>query len=361
MKVTAIPTCSSCSLRLTAKLPGPGNVTPGPMGFIINENPTVSLNVRGQNHNLIECIFSIPGGHRLADRSKVCEGELFVFFQNDRDISKHVCISIPLDIGPGTTNKYFSTLDQGVQKNRPTLGDLVPANATFVNYMGADVRGRDNKNRYPGLLCSPVKRVIDYYVMNEPARISAQDYNRFVKKANASPLWRGGPPQPVTECVPSRILKLGSLIRGITVEAAPAPIKSSGDGYDTKALKCYRLDEKRDIVDGKVYIGGKPADRTLNQELERAAIEPKEEDLKQAIQPGDIQKVLGIVLGITIGIMVVSVIGYYVYKFTYKNYDADGTIAAGLPIVPKTPWIFKWLAKKSCEAGEVNGGVLKSF
>jgi hypothetical protein len=134
------------------------------------------------------------------------------------------------------------------------------------------------------------------------------------------------------------------------VENAPAPIKSGGkDGYDTKALKCYRLDEKRDIVDGKVYIGGKPADRTLNQELERAAIEPTEEDLKQSIQPGDIQKVLGIVLGITLGIMIVSVLGYYVYKFTYRNYDADGTIAAGLPVIPKMPWIFKWFAKKSCE------------
>jgi hypothetical protein len=90
-------------------------------------------------------------------------------------------------------------------------------------------------------------------------------------------------------------------------------------------MKCVRLDTRRDIVDGKVYVGGtgRPT-RTLSKELEEAATDLSYTALHAdgGIKPGDVERVTGIVVGVLLGLLLVAAITYYVLRGTFgRSYE----------------------------------------
>jgi hypothetical protein len=266
------------------------------------------------DHSLIETVLTLPGAHRLPDRQEVCDAELCLFFQNTRDPSKHVCLAIPLDIGPGAANAYFSTLTNVVQNNRPTVDTVVPKKTKILMYPGADIRGRSKDNPRPTDLCDPVKRVITYYFCMTPANIASNDYSRLLSLAGST---RNGPPKPLADALITDLRKLATFIEGITLTE---PKKKQG-GVDTKALKCYRLDKDKDVVGSKVYVGDqKRPQRTLDQELAGDPVVEDPDITGNSIQPGDIEQIIGIVLGVTVGIIVCATVAFFLWKYTFTNY-----------------------------------------
>ena len=313
--IQEIQKCNSCTLRLTAALAGPGLVKPHTNGLTVDENPTVSLAVNGIDHNLIETILTFPGAHKFAERQNPCDAELCLFFQNTRDSSKQICLTVPLDIGPGDANPYFKTLTHVVQNNRPTVDTVIPKGTKILMYPGADIRGRSKDNPRPAGQCEPVKRVITYYVCMTPANIASGDYSRLIGLAGSG---RIGPTSPRANVLITRLRTLATFIEGLLITEKSKP---RGGGVDTKSMKCYRLDKDRDVIGSKVYVGNqaKPG-RTLDQELQ----EPKdaEEDINAdaSIRPGDIESVLAIVLGVTVGLVVCATAAYYIWKHCFTNY-----------------------------------------
>lgn len=315
--IQEIQKCNSCTLRLTAPLAGPGLVKPHTNGLTVDENPTVSLAVNGMDHNLIETLLSFPGAHKFPNRQEVCDAELFLFFQNTRDSSKQICLTIPLDIGPGDANPYFKTLTNVVQNNRPTVDTVVPKDTKLLMYPGADIRGRSKDNPRPEAQCEPVKRVITYYVCMTPAKIASGDYSRLIGLAGPG---RIGPAKPRANVLLTRLRTLGTFIEGLIITEKKGTSRSGG--VDTKSMKCYRLDKDRDVIGSKVYVGdqAKPG-RTLDQELAGNPIELADDGSTDAsVRPGDIEKVLAIVLGVTVGIIVCATIAFYIWKYCFTNY-----------------------------------------
>jgi hypothetical protein len=310
--------CISCTVRLTSKLAGPGNVNAREDGLLLNENPTTTMSVNGIMYNLVETILTFPGGHRLQNNPNPSVAELFLYFQNSRDFTQQLCLALPIDIGKGDSNLYFSTLDTGIRNDRPTIGSILPVGANYIMYKGADLRGRTGKDSRPSAFCNPVKKVITYYLCLKPIQIAANDFARLQKRAGAN---ISGPPKPQSEIVQSRLMRLGTLIDEIKVETE-IPTPKDG-GIATNALKCYKLDPSKDIIQNKVYIGNakNPNQDTLEKELERASSDFSEDPVSNAsIKPGDIEKTLGIVLGIIIGVIVCSVIAYVIWKYAFSNY-----------------------------------------
>ena len=314
--IQEIQKCNSCTLRLTAKIAGPGIVKPRIEGLTVDENPTVSMGVNGVDHNLIETILTFPGAHKLPDRADVCDAELCLFFQNTREFSKQICLSIPLDIGPGAANPYFATLTNVVQNNRPTVDTVVPKNTKILMYPGADIRGRSKDNPRPSDQCEPVKRIITYYLCMTPANIASGDYSRLIKLAGSG---RIGPAKPRADTLITRLRTLTTFIDKLIITENNRN-RGEGGGVDTKSLKCYRLDKNRDVVGSKVYVGDqKKPGRTLDQEL---AGDPVDDDgtIDSSIRPGDIEKTLAIVLGVTVGVIVCATIAFILWKYTFSNY-----------------------------------------
>jgi Arc/MetJ family transcription regulator len=310
--------CVSCTVRLTAKLAGPGNVSAREDGLLLNENPTVTLTINGIQHTLVESILTFPGAHRYSGQQSPSVAEVFLYFQNTREFTQHVCLAIPLVIGQGASNAYFSTLDTGIRKDRPTVASLVP-DSNYLMYKGADLRGRTGKDSKPRALCEPVKKTLTYYLALSPSSILAKDYERLMARAGTA-----GPPKPASEVVQSRLQRLGTLIESIRIDADKAHGATDG-GITTKAMKCYKLDPKKDIVNDKVYVGTKrPGDRTLAEELEQASqgSESESEYESGTIKPGDIEQTLGIVLGVIVGVVVCAVIAYVLWKYVFTNYLA---------------------------------------
>jgi hypothetical protein len=316
--INRIPDCGSCKLRLVSPVAGPGTLSPRKDGLLVDENPLATLSVNGVQHNLIETILMIGGAHRLSKRSDPCKAELACYFQNTRDFSQHVCLCLPIDIGnSGAGIKYFSTLGI-VGASRPVFSTIVPPNATYLLYNGADFRGRSAKSTNPSKFCDPVARTTAYYVCTTPIFMASVDYTRLVSRAGKV---LEGPPKPLTPVVISRLESLATRVKGIIIGAAaplgPGGTAVEGPGYPTKAMKCYRLNPGRDIVKDRVYVGGISSD--LRKELEGVA--PSDGPLP-SVMPGDVQHWLSSSLGIIIAIILASFLFVLIFSFVFRNYEA---------------------------------------
>lgn len=316
-----IPDCKSCKLRLVSPVPGPGTVSPRVDGLLVDENPLSTLSVNGIQHNLVESILMIAGAHKLPGRTEVCKAELACYFQSIRDFSYHVCLCLPIDIGTGAANNYFATLG-GATSGRPTLSKIVPSNASYLLYRGADLRGRSSNSNVPSSFCDPVKRVTTYYVCLTPIFISNTDYTRLVARGGNTVV---GPPKPLTTSVISRLESLCSLVKGINI-GVPKPVGTTdtslqpdGPGYPTKALKCYRVDPSRDIRDDKVYIGGEGTPTDFRKEIAN-------EDDRGGIFPGDLQRWISSTLSLIISIILAAFIFVGIFSAVFKNYKEAQTL-----------------------------------
>jgi hypothetical protein len=320
--------CASCTLRLTAMIPGPGTVTTRADGFDINENPQTSLDVNGQKYTLVESIMTCPGAHKLkgADPSVA---EVYLYFKHDMHSTKYACVVIPINIGNGSSATYFSTLGDEIRTDRPTVATLLATDAQFLMYDAADTRGRTTKTPAPREFCDPVKRVVTYYVSLTPATILPRDYERLKKYVGAG----GGPPTVSTSTLERRLTRLVSIVTGMKIDTVAGQAKTTagtivaptGDGtVSTKQLKCYRIDPKKDIVNNAIYVGGGGSGAkqpgTLADELEASEKELAESETPAAVQPGDIERILGIVLGVIVGVIACATIAYVLWNRTFKEY-----------------------------------------
>ena len=352
-RVDSIPVCTSCKLRLTAKIAGPGNVSTIAEGLLVNENPTVALTFNGTQHNLIQTIMTFPAAHRLADTIQPSEAEIMFYFQNYTEYNKILCLALPLAVGD--SHPYFSSLGSGSTPNRPTMTSLFSKDAVFFTYRGADLRGRTADTSRPRDRCDPVRSVITYILAETAGTLSRSDYNRLIELAGAGrencekykgtgvemkELFAacmkgpyipagGGPAKPRTDVSINRLVKLASRIQGIVLENGEDTKKKGRDGElpTTKSMKCYKLDSEKDIKDGKVYVGGKqrPGTRTLNDELADAAADPSvsADELavgKSNVKPRDIETLISIGIGLVIGLVICATIIVFVWQRTFVNY-----------------------------------------
>lgn len=316
--LSQIPPYKSARLRLVSQIAGPGTVSSRADGLAVDENPTTSFSMNGVQYNLRECVLMIGGAHKLVGRPSPCVAELAVYFTNFEDGKTTVCLSLPIDIGVGPANKYFATLGESTFKGRPTLGSIVPGSAQVLVYKGADLRGRTASSSQPRNLCDPVKAITTYFVCMTPIMMGAPDYKRLMDRAGKG---LKGPPKPLAPLTQSRVTQLCSLVNGIALVVAPplgnklgtSPSDPTDPGIPTAAVKCYRLNPEKDIVNGKIYIGGKGVPFKT----------PSEPDIDQkasSIKPGDIQQWIGIILGIMGGIFICAFIAVKLYGTTFTNY-----------------------------------------
>jgi hypothetical protein len=313
--INRVPPCKSCVLRLSAPISGSGNISPRTEGLLVDENPTATLSINGIQHNLVESVLMIGGAHRLPGRVEPCKAELACYFQNTKNFTVQVCLSFPIDIGTGDANTYFKTLGSGVGQGRAKLESIVPRRAQFLNYRGADLRGRSARNTVPSKFCDPVARITTFYVCLVPIFMANSDYQRLVGRAGKGLV---GPPKPLTPTVNSRLIELGTRVEGIML-GAPGAVKSAGggslgvaDGIPTNAMKCYRLDPDRDIKNNKVYVGGMPSTK-LSSEL-------KEEESRAGLLPGDLQKIIAGSLGLILSIILAAFVTVWTYGSIFTNY-----------------------------------------
>jgi hypothetical protein len=258
--------------------------------------------------------------------------ELFFYFQNVKVAGKYVCLCIPVSIGSSPTNAYFSTLTSDIRNDRPTLSSLLTKTSSFISYEGISLQNRSANDPTPRSMCETGDNVLTYYVSLTPAYISDYDYSRISAIKGNNP----GPAKPPTDSLPPRILKLCTIVNGITLGSA-APKKTAGSGgIATNAMKCVRIDTETDIIDNKVYIDSKNKPGTLlSKELENAQLGVnhangiKIKTKKSPIQPGDIERAIGIILGIAVGLVIASTLAVIIYKYIYKGYMQGQKLYSG--------------------------------
>jgi len=313
----ALPACLSCTLRLSSLLPGPGSIQPSDIGFTVDENPTTILSINGIDYNLSKAELVIPGLHRLYGMQTVCDAEYIVSFRNTGDAKKTVLFCIPLTIGDGHGTAYFKNMGV-ISRAQPTLSQLVSPDTAFMTYPGASLYGRTKTTSAPQQICNPISYPVTYYVALTPSSITSADYQRLHSQLSSK--HKGGP-VPVTEITMTRATSLLTYITSMKL-VGPKSEKEAEDAMSTTALKCHRIDPNKDIKNDKVYIGGAPNENTLKKELENAASGDTPDGDSATVKPGDIEKIVSIVLGVTIAVIICAAIVYFVWKGTFSHYLA---------------------------------------
>jgi len=334
--LNTLTVCTSCILRLTSVASGNGLLRIVGQNLQFEESPLTTLSVNGINHNLVSSFLVLPGAHKLGNIQTPYAAEVIFYFQNTKIAKKLISLAIPIEIGEGASNAYFSTLTADIRGDRPTLSTLLTKDTSFVSYDGASLLNRTYSDPRPSSFCD-VPTVITYYVSLTAARITYNDFVRIQKIYDKTP----GPPKPTTSAMSDRMYKLCTMIRGIHLDTSSG-VKKPGDGggVSTKAMKCVRLDTEKDIVNDTVYINGKNKPGTnLSDELAKAASGIEDDagiikkDKESAIQPGDIEKAIGTILGIIIGLVIASTVAVILYKFIYLKYVEQQNLYKGVPSI----------------------------
>jgi hypothetical protein len=224
-------------------------------------------------------------------------------------------LAVPLDIGKGSSNSYFSKLTTEVRGDRPPVSTLLTKQTTFLTFEAITYQPRNSIDSRPKNVCDPPLAVLTYYVSLQPAKILEDDLGRLKSFYGTKP----GPPKPTGPAMAPRILKLCSLVKGITLDTIQSGLAGSSKyGVPTSAMKCYRLDKEHDIVDDKVYIDGKNKPGTiLSDELQNAAMGvdlhdgTANSDSDSPIQPGDVESVIAIVIGSILALVVCASVAVF--------------------------------------------------
>lgn len=330
--IATIPDCSSCVLRLVAPTAAASpRLLPHRLGAQFEESPLTTLYSNGIEYNCREAYLCVPAAHKLPGMGDVRNSrgdplfcEALLYFQGILHPNKVVCLSVLCTAAPAGTagdTTYFDALGGEGAARRTSLQSVFTKEDTFLSYVGADIRGRSADAATPRAICNPVTTPVTYYVLSRVVRIAARSYAGLVTGIQG-PDYKGPPPAqpPLHPLLSTNVTRIQGLRLGD--ERATS---AGSSGVSTAAMKCYRLDTRRDIVDGKVYVGGKGAPAsTLAKELENAATDVSYAALHAdgGIKPGDVERVTGIVVGVLLGLLLVAAITYYVLRGTFgRSYE----------------------------------------
>ena len=330
----SINTCQNCVVRLTSDVAGPGKLRTTVDGFDVDENPQVELAYNGLKHTLYECRLLITGAHRLAGQASVGVAELQAYFRGNGSNEKSIyCLCIPIQVGEGRGNSYFSTLSLNGSGNREKLDSLFGGTTSLLEYIGADLRGRHAEDARPRLICDPVKRV-KFLVSLSPAFITATQLERIQKLKGTE--YKGPPTKFKQSVAKARIEALTTIVPELKFSlsrkpAAAAAGKAAPAGQDaivpdpegtipTSALKCHRIDVAKDVKGDRIYVD--PGKTTLKDELDAASDISRMADFNEnaSVPPGRIEAIVGGILGVVVGVVLCALFAFLALNYSYPNY-----------------------------------------
>ena len=371
LKASSIYESPSSTLRIISQIPGPGNYT-GPIDFFfdINENPTTSIHFNGFMYNLSKSYLCIPGVHKIAGETKVCDAEIVIVFNPSQSSStekRPIMLCVPVESGirlNPQSQKYFATLGTGVTANRPTFGSILQPKSTFLTYNGFNFLLRlstSNKLKSCTDIPASLTNNVRYMVCQNSIGMTVSDFDRFNGRLARKPRPVGAndyapleqlvkPPKAVDDPSSARIMELMTRITNVTIQAgdALATPKCATDfmGIPTKSMKCKPIRPGARGPSG-LRIDMKKGGVPLDKELERTKNALKEMDLGRLdpgidqsattyFQPGDVERAISVFFGIMGGLLICAIAAFLVQKFVFTGYVSviEHKEAAALKLPP---------------------------
>ncbi len=319
------PVCKSCVFRFSAPVAGPGVLlrqNSKQHGFDVDENPQTSITFNGIRYSYRDCVFTIPGSHKLTKDGSVADAELQIFFRSEGTAKQEIrAVCIPVKVGSGVGNEYFRDLGKQIPSRAKSLASLFTKDDQWYMYVGSSFQERKKDTPKSDTVCKSNLYRTTFMVKTSPVFILSEDFKRIQTQLPKS---HQGPPVPFSAVSLDRIYSFVTVVPATVIEGPEVPKSTKkSTTVSTNQLKCRRLDTKNDIKNGQIYIGGekRPGDTTLQEELDNAANLVKAwEETGTRIQPGDFENILGGVLATVLALLILGILAYFTLKFTYKDY-----------------------------------------
>ena len=352
LKASSIYESPSSTLRIISQIPGPGNYT-GPIDFFfdINENPTTSIHFNGFMYNLSKSYLCIPGVHKIAGETKVCDAEIVIVFNPSQSSSadkRPIMLCIPVESGiriNPKSEKYFATLGTGVTANRPTLGSILQPKSTFLTYNGFNFLLRlstTNTLKTCSEIPNSLTNNVRYLVCQNSIGMTVSDFDRFNGKLARKPRPVGAndyapleqlvkPPKATDDPSLARVMELMTRITNVTIQAGDALVTPSCAskfmGIPTKSMKCKPLRPGARGLTIDMKKGGETLDKELARtksalnEMDLGRLDPGiDESATTYFQPGDVERAIGVFFGIMGGLLICAIVAFLVQRFVFTGY-----------------------------------------
>jgi hypothetical protein len=286
-------------------------------------------------YNLVDSVMTFPGTHVIVGFSKPCDAELILKFQPSQTnilSLPPILFCIPVQSGvrlvPASV-RYFQTLTSGPTSGRPSLADILPRDAGYLNYQGFSVW-----SLLDGVKCSAIQgsqSLAQYIVCQVPVGMALADFNRFradipmtkpPADSGLAPVQQTLPPISSLPINSSRFIKQVTRITDVVLETGDAVpgLKKGDKGIPVPSMKCQPLEQKGTA--GKVTITS--LEEELNSEHAELGDGPNPGKCV-GTNAGVIEWRLSVFLGLVLGIALVSFIAYFVKDFVFKMPSFDHT------------------------------------
>lgn len=315
--------CGNCKIRISSLIAGTGFVRPHPQGLSF-DSPQTALEFNGVRHSIIECVLTFPAMHHIdvsgvVKFADISDAELQVKFRGDTSATLNSFYTLVIPINTKITGKgvdLFASLDT-LGRSKPTMGSVLPT-GPFLMYKGVDIDGLTVSNKNSA--CADTRQKVNYLVSLTPLHMLPVDLIRLKKRAGVTDTSSEGNAAKAGTSVTTK-LPLLSYIPSITVNSSLVP-KTVQNGYvQTAQVKCRPL-AAGDIKGDKVYVGGPGTYRSLEEELKTGGDPTGALTVPDAsFDVSRVESILAITIGVIVGIVVVSLIGWGVFRMS-KRYLA---------------------------------------
>jgi len=294
-----------------------------------------TLRLRGNNYTLRTVQITVPLHSKFlkTEIRNIDRGEIVMVFNNTSGLGEAYCIvCIPL-IDRSTQNPplYLDAIRNDRLPNRPvSLESLIPIKRDFISYVTCLSQTKDQKTvatqaqvfvfvsglEYDGSKIDALRNMYSTApgVNGVPRRVNKSNFAELALPDSLIAKTSNTPFKLTNETDYKAYLRYGLL-------AASSQGGGSGgrDGRridSTDSYKCVPLSPTKNIVDKHIVVNtdeGVP----LSKVLEDKASDEKAEGSE--ILPGDVERMIAIVIGTILGLFVLSILAYIFTLITSKN------------------------------------------
>ncbi len=310
---------------------------------------TTTLRFQGNSYSLktVQITKSLHGSFFTEQLQRDIQAELvLVFATNNAIAERYVIFSIPIYSGASSSqNAYLNALNQGRLPGKPiSLGTVLPEDPKFLAYSTCLSQLQNNQST------TTQARVLLFY-----STIAFAQVNELKKKMfrfrNANNVLVDGSISavfpdvrlpdlinPKTMAVPFTIDNENTFTRFIRSGSLKDSQSQGGGIYTredtTSSYKCVPLNPDLNVTKDKKIIVDTRKGELLSDVLSKRDADLNADLGKRGLSADQIETILAVAFGIALGLLVLSILAYFISRFT----ASEGSFAKG-PWVVLPDWI----------------------
>jgi hypothetical protein len=283
---------------------------------------STTLRLQGNSYSLqtVQIVQPLHTKFMNASSQNSVQGEVLMIFGRRSALGNtYVIFAIPLVAGGNSSpSEYLSSLQNDRLPGRPiSLENLIPPSREYTSYTTCVQQIQQNKSTPTQVHVFVFRNGLIYdeaglrEIREKSQGRGAQSFGTFQLPDNLQARTQSRVFTITSEADYKSFLRTGTLSRNTAATTQDGNKRTD----TTSSYKCVPLNPDQNVRDGKIVIDtdkGVPLSQVLAEKIDG-------DTPSGGITPGDVEKIVAILVGTVIGIFILSIIAYVITIYTSKN------------------------------------------